>query len=378
MGVGYQGLQFALMAKRHKVNFERTITIGRQNHFLDTATLRSMFARFGLPLSEAEEVEILKEPYSEALFKQLGANAVDSMDASDYEGANIIHDLNVPIDASLARRYSCVIDFGSIEHVFNFPVALKNASDLIEVGGHLVSLVTANNFMGHGFYQFSPELFYSYLPRNGFADLGIYLALYRGFPYFFRISDPNKLRGRVELVNSEPVMLGIIARKVEHLSHVTFPIQSDYLQEFWYGRDVNRECQLAPVDLRLASALGDFRTRLASLIGWPETISPHFVQGFDNALHYQLIDPATDSAVGDAAALVVPGGHNQSLVRVRTIARRYLAIAARTALSSVRRGIRTIVRQLPRTAAGRFGRDRVSPGGQRSTAVAMPPRRDAS
>ena len=138
MGVGYQGLQFALLAKRRRVNFSRTITLGRQNHYLDAATLRSLFERFGMPLSAAEEADILQTPYSEGLFKKLGAAAVDSVDASNYEGASLIHDFNHPIDPALSQRYTCVVDFGSLEHIFNFPVAMKNVTDLMEVGGHFL------------------------------------------------------------------------------------------------------------------------------------------------------------------------------------------------------------------------------------------------
>ena len=303
MGVGYQGLQLALLAQRRQVDFARTITIGRQNHFLDVATLRSMFERFGIPLTSADEAQILRDAYSENLFKKLGAVTVDSVDASDYEGASIIHDFNNAIDPSLNQRYTCVVDFGSLEHVFNFPIAIKNVTDLTEVGGYFLSMTTANNFMGHGFYQFSPELFFNYLSVNGFCDIEIFLVPYRIFPYFFRVMDPRELGGRVELVNAEPVLIGVMAKKREHIAQAVYPIQSDYFQKFWHGRDVNRRVQAPLVDDKLAGAMGRFKLRVASLIKrrtrslvtWPETISPHLTNGFENVLQYQLIDPAKDA-----------------------------------------------------------------------------------
>lgn len=294
MGVGYQGLQLALMAKRRSVNFDMTVTIGRQNHYLDAGTLRSMFRRFGLSLSQDEENEILKDSYSEGLFKKLGSTTVDSIDASAYEGANIIHDLNNPIDRSLVGRYTCVVDFGSLEHIYNFPGALKNATDLVDVGGHFLSMTTANNFMGHGFYQFSPELFFGYLPRNGFVDVEVYLVPFRIFPFFFRVADPAQIRGRVELVNREPVLIAVMARKARHIPDMIAPMQSDYYQRFWQGRDVDRGSGIPRTDQRTATALRDLLLRMTSLMAWPETISPRFVEGCENALHYQLIDPAKD------------------------------------------------------------------------------------
>jgi hypothetical protein len=41
--------------------------------------------------------------------------------------------------------------------------------DLLKVGGTFVASTPANYFMGHGFYQFSPELFFRlFCPENGF------------------------------------------------------------------------------------------------------------------------------------------------------------------------------------------------------------------
>jgi hypothetical protein len=291
MGVGYQGLLIALMAKRRKVDFSRTIMLGRQNHYHNEYSLRTMFDRFGVSLSSADVQAILKDDYSEGLFRKLGARVVDSIDASSYEGANIVHDMNRPIAAELTQKYTCVIDFGTLEHIFNFPAGLKNAIDLLAVGGTFLSSTGANNFMGHGFYQFSPELFYGFLPANGFDRTEVYLVPWRDFPYLFEVSNPAAVGGRVELVNGEPVMMHVIARKAKHIPQMVSPIQSDYAQTFWHGRDVNRQSRLPDADPQIASAITDLKRRTAALMTWPETVSPSLVPGFENSLHYRLIDP---------------------------------------------------------------------------------------
>lgn len=294
MGVGYQGLQIALLAKKRGVDFARTISIARQHHYLDPDTLQSMFRRFGYALTSQEQAGILRDAFSEGLFRKLGATTTDSIDASGYEGASIIHDFNEPIGPTLHRKYTAVIDFGSLEHIFHFPNAIKNVTDLLDVGGHFISMSVANNFMGHGFYQFSPELFFSYLPPNGFTDLEIYLVPFRIFPFFFRVAAPRELGGRVELVNSEPVLIGVIAKKVKHVSTPVMPIQSDYQQQFWQGRDVNRKSKAPSVDPQLSQAMSEFKVRLNNILAWPETVSPTLVNGFENNLHYQLVDPAKE------------------------------------------------------------------------------------
>jgi hypothetical protein len=291
VGVGYQGLLLALLAKRRKVDFSRTIMLGRQNHYLNTETLRALFERFGFPLSREEEREILKDDFAEGLLRKLGADTIHSLDASDYEGANIIHDLNVPIDGALTGQYTCVLDLGTLEHVFNFPIGLKNATDLLREGGWFVSATVANNFMGHGFYQLSPELFLRYLPANGFSNVEVYLVPHREFPYLFKVSDPATLCGRVELINAEPVMMHVIAVKARHVSRMVVPIQSDYYEQFWRGRDTNRRKRPPAVEPHIAAAIADLKQRIATLSTWPESLSPELVAGFENSLHYTLVDP---------------------------------------------------------------------------------------
>ena len=94
-----------------------------------------------------------------------------SIDASAYENATMVHDMNLPVGDELKQKFSVVIDGGTLEHVFNFPTAIRNCMEMLKVGGHFFAHTMANNFMGHGFYQFSPELFYRvFSPENGFRD----------------------------------------------------------------------------------------------------------------------------------------------------------------------------------------------------------------
>jgi len=70
-----------------------------------------------------------------------------------------------------------VIDGGTLEHVFNFPVAIKNAMQMVRAGGRLSLSPPANNYFGHGFYQFSPELFYRVLSAEKRVPLERMIAL---------------------------------------------------------------------------------------------------------------------------------------------------------------------------------------------------------
>jgi hypothetical protein len=99
--------------------------------------------------------------YAEKLLRAFGATEIVSGDGSPYEGATFIHDFNNPLPEEITDQYDTVFDGGSLEHIFNVPVALANLMKLTRVGGRLLSVNGANNMLGHGFYQFSPELLFS-------------------------------------------------------------------------------------------------------------------------------------------------------------------------------------------------------------------------
>ncbi|RPI71574.1 MAG: hypothetical protein EHM45_23340 [Desulfobacteraceae bacterium] len=147
MGLDKTGIHFLRHSQKMGVDFARTAMIGRQ-------TMRQADGSFAS---------------SEDLLFSLGAKEVHSFDKSGYEGATHIFDLNKPIPATFFERYSVVLDGGSLEHIFNFPVAIKNCMEMLCVGGHYLSISPANNFFGHGFYQFGPEAYSKvFAPDNGF------------------------------------------------------------------------------------------------------------------------------------------------------------------------------------------------------------------
>ncbi len=118
---------------------------------------------------ETLERWLLGRRYIEPLLEMMGAKDVASIDASAFEGATIVHDMNQPLPSEMKNRFSVGIDFGTLEHVFNYPQALKNAMESVALGGHLLAVTPCNGWMGHGFYPFSPELFFRALsPENGF------------------------------------------------------------------------------------------------------------------------------------------------------------------------------------------------------------------
>lgn len=263
MGVDIQGLRFLLGAHSGGVRFAKTATIGRQELFIDLALLQRTLRSFGLAMSDTEVRRILTqaEGFAEPLLQLLGAEHICSVDASPYESASIVHDMNLPIPDNLRGAFSVVIDAGTLEHIFDFRTAIKNCMEMVQEGGHLLLMTPANNFMGHGFYQFSPELFFRVCSEeNGFEIIRAILCEADPDARWYEIVDPARARRRVELVNSRPAYLLIQARKTRNVPiFAVTPQQSDYTVA-WQERGLKRPdrpmTQRRPLPVRLLRSIG--------------------------------------------------------------------------------------------------------------------------
>ena len=226
MGLDINSVQFLLAARKQGVRFDHTLMLGRHSLNVFPRTLAAVLERNGFTS------EKLREPsaYAEPFFETLGATRVDSLDNSDFEGAKLVHDLNQPLPADWKEKFDVVYDGGTLEHVFNFPTALRNAMELLKPGGRLFIHNCANNLCGHGFYQFSPELFYRALsPENGFEVER--MVIHRVGPYgnWHEVSDPNAIRERVELITFTPMLLLVQAKRTSIKPvFAQAPQQSDY------------------------------------------------------------------------------------------------------------------------------------------------------
>lgn len=227
MGVDFQVLRLFRELRRKGISFCSTVMIGRQVY---SASLLPTDVAGAFGITEQEATTALAFRYIEPQLRLLGATRIESIDKSDYEQATILHDMNQPIPDHLKASFSCVFDSGSLEHIFNFPQSIKNCMEMVRVGGHFVEVTPANNFMGHGFYQFSPELLYRVLsPDNGFQVEDMWLSeTQKGAPWY-RVADPQSLGCRVELTNMRQTYIMVVARRVSDAEiFKAAPQQSDY------------------------------------------------------------------------------------------------------------------------------------------------------
>lgn len=223
MGINLHAFNFLYYNSKIR-KFGKTLTIGRQKITADENSLNNVI----------EGITLDQNYLDSYLLKYFGATSVDSIDISDYEGSNIIYDLNNNVTQDLENRYDTIIDSGSLEHIFNIKVAMKNFSKMCKKNGTILHITPSNNFCGHGFYQFSPELFHTYYNiENNFKDTDIYLAkVYDSNKWFKIIKNNFKNDKRINIITDEETFILCKTTKNNELAKDIIQ-QGDYSEKFY-------------------------------------------------------------------------------------------------------------------------------------------------
>jgi SAM-dependent methyltransferase len=155
----------AAMAARYQPK-GRTLMLGRQALRMKPGTRAPINrllkgAKLGLNWHDIDQAD----GFSETMWEKFGFGRMETMDLSDYEGATILHDLNHPVPPALHGQFDFIFDGGTIEHVFNVPMALANVFHMLKPGGRFVSANGMNGWVGHGLYQFNPDLVWNFWKR---------------------------------------------------------------------------------------------------------------------------------------------------------------------------------------------------------------------
>lgn len=96
---------------------------------------------------------------SSFLRHELGVRSLSSLDVDSYQDADIVCNLNKDLDPDLHSKYDLILDLGTLEHLSDFSIALRNIFHLLRPGGIYYFAVPCNNWMNHGFFQISPTFF---------------------------------------------------------------------------------------------------------------------------------------------------------------------------------------------------------------------------
>jgi hypothetical protein len=168
--MGIAKIAFSLLAelkRDYPVLGGTVLQLGRQTVMVNPIKILDVLNHFGIKSSI--DLNLLDRGVNDiVLFKSLGFDPVESIDFDDFEKPTHTHDFNYPIPETFHEKYDAIYDGGTTEHIFNFPESLRNIYKMLKVGGIIMHVSPSNDYVDHGFYAFSPTVFYDYYRVNGF------------------------------------------------------------------------------------------------------------------------------------------------------------------------------------------------------------------
>lgn len=106
-----------------------------------------------------------------------------ALDVSNFEGADILHDLNYPLPPHLYGIADFIFDGSCLDNIFDVGNAMRSLSRLLRPGGRIVLMEHGTSFQGPGapagaLITFSPEWFFNFFAAHGYDDCQVYLGIF--------------------------------------------------------------------------------------------------------------------------------------------------------------------------------------------------------
>ena len=218
-------------AFRGQIEFkDNALTIGSKEIMMTREVLKSKSKLYRNDPNPSIQNPAAEMKLHEAAFFEILGFDHQSLDNSDYEGADIIQDLNQ--DFSVEKSFDFILDFGTSEHVFDFPAVLRNIHNNLNAAGYIFHFCPSHNFVDHGFYTVSPCLFYEYYEANHYDILKSYFVkldlLELDTPYMMQAYKPGIFGVEVGQFDENCYATAMLVRKTESSSSDVIPQQGRY------------------------------------------------------------------------------------------------------------------------------------------------------
>lgn len=229
--------ELLLHCRRLQPNAADFLMLGRQWLRLSPAEAARLGQEHRLKLDDLADAQMTDTTYAEPFFQRMGFQKVEALDVTTYQGAGLVHDMNTALPTEHHGKWDWVFDGGSLEHIFDFPNAIRNCAALLKPGGLFITQCPVNNWMGHGFYQFSPELFYrTFAKAHGFRVRFAALVSHTQPLVFHALKDPADTGKRLQFNPEERLSLLFVAEKSAG-AQIGEVQQSDYSVRWNEGRE---------------------------------------------------------------------------------------------------------------------------------------------
>ena len=183
--------------------------------------------------------------HQDELFKQLGFREVNSLDYYPHEKPTFTLDLNKPLPNKYHEKYDLVYDGGTMEHCFNVPMVFENTIKFLKKGGTIIHVNPMSGQVGHGFYQFSPTLYFDYYSTNGFDNLKLTIYVQdknkKEYTYEGLENNLNKFYNVPRCFVGMRAFVHFSAKKIRHIDKIKYPVQAFYKNHFEKNKGIGNK-----------------------------------------------------------------------------------------------------------------------------------------
>lgn len=141
--------------------------LGVQKILIDWISFEKTMKRIGITYDVEKMASVVEKRKINTFdfFEALEYKNVHAIDISDYEGADILYDLNKELPDDCCS-FDFVMNIGTLEHIFDVTNGMKNIMKLTKIGGYILNICPAAGYVDHGFYSFSPTFFEDFYKVN--------------------------------------------------------------------------------------------------------------------------------------------------------------------------------------------------------------------
>ena len=256
MGWSYASLK-KITNNRDLFANKRVLTLGTLYPYLTHKEMK-------LLKSMGVKIDVEKRNFSRHFFEDfLKAECCHSLDVSDYQDSEIICNLNSPLLPELRDSYDVVIDAGTLEHVSNMSVGLTNMFKLLKNGGIYYFGLPSNNWVDHGFFQFSPTFFKDLCIDNKNLELLELFISDDKSSFDITNSSLNANLLRLMITSSNKLNVGGIIRKLD--SEISIDLVQTKYRNVYESLDESRSNFVEPSQSRF---IDDVLNLIKALIFW--------------------------------------------------------------------------------------------------------------
>ena len=147
-----------------------------------------------------------------ALFESFSKIKMSALDVTDYEGADIIHNMNDELPSHLIGKFDFIYNGSCLDNLFNPAEFLINCSKMLKPGGRIINIEHGSSWQG-AYLMYSPDWFLDFFAINDYKDALVFVCEFNGF------RSPHHMQAPWHLWNWNPLIHG---NANEHSAHLGF------------------------------------------------------------------------------------------------------------------------------------------------------------